>query len=134
MEDTRSKIYLNWHHVEALLDILIHKTKPEFTSVMGVPRGGLILAVIISHRLNIPLVFEPTSTTLIVDDICDSGDTFYEIHTKYHLLDLKFACLYYKSHTSKFIPNIYSVEYLGNSWIVYPWERDDSETIQDYLK
>ena len=28
----------------------------------------------------------------------------------------------------------YYVEEKGDDWIVYPWERDDSEAVQDYLK
>ena len=31
-------------------------------------------------------------------------------------------------------PNIYAQIHEGDEWIIYPWERKDSETIQDYLK
>ena len=35
--------------------------------------------------------------------------------------------------TSKFKDCIYAKE-VGDQWIVYPWEREDSEAIPDYLK
>ena len=39
-------------------------------------QGGLIPAVMLSHRLKIPLVKGDIGPdTLIVDDICDSGET-----------------------------------------------------------
>ena len=137
MEDlnTKSKIYLSWEDVEYLIDVLVSWVKeeqPQIDSVMGLPRGGLIPAVMLSHKLDIPLVFEPTIKTLIVDDICDSGKTFIEIDSKYP--NLKFACLHLKTHTSKFIPHIWAISRDSDNWIVYPWEQKESDTIQDYLK
>ena len=35
--------------------------------------------------------------------------------------------------TAKVQPKFYYEE-IGTEWIVYPWERDDSETIADYKK
>ena len=134
MEDTKSKTYLGWGGIEELVDILASNIKSnlEIDSIMGLPRGGLIPAVMLSHKLNVPLVFEPTEKTLIVDDICDSGVTFIEIDNKYP--NLKFACLHFKPHTSKFIPHIWAGSWISDNWIIYPWERHDSNTIQDYLK
>jgi hypoxanthine phosphoribosyltransferase len=95
---------------------------------MGLPRGGLIPAVMLSHKLNLPLVYFPLENTLIVDDICDTGKTFERINANY------FACLHYKPHTSSFKPTIWAKSHEGNEWVIYPWERNDSQTIQDYLK
>jgi adenine/guanine phosphoribosyltransferase-like PRPP-binding protein len=56
----------------------------EWTEVVGVPRGGLPIAVAASHRLEIPLLADcyPIETVgmwrenlLFVDDIVDSGET-----------------------------------------------------------
>lgn len=129
-----SKTYLNWDEIERLTDILSIKIKlshPDVSSIMGLPRGGLIPAVILSHKLDIPLVFTPTENTLIVDDICDSGETFVKIYMQYP--HLKFACLHFKPHVSIFNPTIYAQE-VGDEWLYYPWELKDSDTIQDYLK
>jgi hypoxanthine phosphoribosyltransferase len=97
----------------------------------------------LSHKLNIPLIVEEnqiTQNTLIVDDICDSGETFLSMldeHQKgYEPEDApKFACLHYKYDTSDFSPDFFGVEIRDfEGWIVYPWEREDADTIQDYLK
>jgi hypoxanthine phosphoribosyltransferase len=130
--DTKSKIYLSWDEIERLVNKLAIKTPNEIDSIMGLARGGLIPAIMLSHKLNLPLVFVPYRNTLIVDDICDSGKTFLEIR-KSHPYN-KLTCLHYKPHTSRFIPNIYAEEFTSDDWIVYPWERNDSNAIQDYLK
>ena len=44
------------------------------------------------------------------------------------------AVLHYKPHTSCLKPTMHAFTHEGDEWIIYPWERDDSETIQDYLK
>jgi len=130
--DIKSKIYLSWDDIEKLVNELAIKISPEIDSIMGLARGGLIPAIMLSHKLNLPLVFVPYENTLIVDDICDSGETFSGVMEKhpYNMV----ACLHYKPHTSKFTPDIYAVESTSDDWIVYPWEKDDSDTIQDYLK
>jgi hypoxanthine phosphoribosyltransferase len=135
MEDIKSKIYLSWDEIDTLVDTLankIVKTIPPVDSIMGLPRGGLIPAVMISHKLNLPLVFKPTKGTLIVDDICDSGETFIKMSKKYPSNYL--ICLHLKSHTTNFIPDICAEIYEGDEWLVYPWESKDADAIQDYLK
>ena len=135
MEDTKSKIYLSWENIEELVDFICDKFKErKFSSdsIMGLPRGGLIPAVMLSHKLNLPLVFEPTRKTLIVDDICDSGKTFLEI-IKLHPYNM-IVSLHFKPHTSKFIPDLYGCILTSDDWLVYPWENRDAKAIQDYLK
>jgi hypoxanthine phosphoribosyltransferase len=126
MGATKSKIYLSWDSIDVLINILTPKINPKIDSIMGLPRGGLIPAVILSHKLKLPLVFTPTENTLIVDDICDSGETFLNTPGKY------FAALHFKP-TSKFKNLIYGAA-VGDDWIVYPWEDKTAEGIQDYLK
>jgi hypoxanthine phosphoribosyltransferase len=64
---------------------------------------------------------------LIVDDIADSGETLlpYKIYQT--------AVLHYKMQ-SEHIPTYYVEEVDDNVWLSYPWEKDNAETIQDYLK
>lgn len=124
------KIYLSWDDIQTLVDQLcelIDKSDLKITSVHGLERGGLIPAVIVSHKLNIPYVYSIESTTLVVDDICDTGETLSFI-----LGGVYTAVLHYKP-TAKHKPTFYAQE-VGDEWIIYPWERKDSESIQDYLK
>ena len=129
MEDTTSKVYLEWSEIHECVRILCTKIfmdYPNIDSVMGLPRGGLIPAVLISHELNLPFVLHPGKNTLVVDDINDTGHTLSKAPGAY------WAVLHNKP-TSKFKDCIYAKE-VGNQWIVYPWEREDSEAIPDYLK
>jgi hypoxanthine phosphoribosyltransferase len=124
------KIYLSWDDIETLVDNLckqITEKTRTVTSVTGLQRGGLIPAVMISHKLNIPYVYSIHPTTLVIDDICDTGETLNFI-----LGGVPTAVLHYKP-TANHKPTFYAQE-VGDEWIVYPWERKDSEAIQDYLK
>ena len=126
----RHKVTLDWGEIERLIEILCENivTKiPTIDSVLGIPRGGLIPAVLISHRLELPLVTLPEPHTLVVDDIADSGKTLSNTPGIYT------GVLHYKPHTSKFKPDLFAVEYKGDDFLVYPWEHKDAEPIADYL-
>ena len=72
------KVYLTWEEVDDLVNILKQKVLdelPEIGSVMGIARGGLIPAVMLSHKLGVPYTNLIDPNTLVVDDICDSGVT-----------------------------------------------------------
>lgn len=134
--DTKSKTYLSWGEIEELVDLLcsqIIKSGVQIEYVFGLQRGGLIPAVMISHKLGIPMTQNPkTSNLLVIDDICDSGETFCEFFLEYP--KAKFACLHFKPHTSHFNPNFSANKFFSDDWIVYPWENENAEPIQDYLK
>jgi len=126
-----NKIYLGWDDVNDLVITLCEKIiteQPNIDSVFGLKRGGLIPAVMISHKLGLPWSDVMLPNTLVVDDICDTGVTLK------NTIGCNTAVLHYKPHTSCFRPNIYAKEHNGDEWIIYPWEKKDSEPIQDYLK
>tara|TARA_B100000900_G_C20212830_1_gene566554 strand:+ start:123 stop:560 length:438 start_codon:yes stop_codon:yes gene_type:complete len=136
-----NKSYIDWNEIEALIFRLLYRIRTsdlKFKNIYGLPRGGLIPAVMLSHRLNIPLVKGDIGPdTLIVDDICDSGETLDKFVEKHQTLysfpfNLKTAVLHYKPHTSCFEPTFNAEKWNKDDWLVYPWEKYDSETIQDY--
>lgn len=141
MSKADNKSHLSWDDIEVLVEKLCDKitsSKLEVKDLWGLPRGGLIPTVMVSHRLNIPITKGTISpTTLIIDDICDSGLTFEKYFNTYQTychypFNLKTACLHYKPHTSSFKPTLWANQWSSNDWIIYPWEREDSKTIQDY--
>mgnify|MGYP003625569678 FL=1 len=130
-----NKIYLSWSDVEDLVEVLCEKiTKiPNITHISGLSRGGLIPAVLVSHKLNLPYTDKILwsddkiiRNTLLIDDICDSGETLFN-----HEAAIT-AVLHFKPHTSKFTPTAYAQKQMGDEWVIYPWERKDSKAIQDY--
>ena len=125
-----SKIILSWDDVVRLVDELCERIPfeiPLADSVHGLSRGGLIPAVMVSHKLNLPYVEVIGKDTLVIDDICDSGVTLQNTPGLYT------AVLHHKPETSCFTPNCWADLHVGHEWILYPWERHDSKQIQDYL-
>ena len=123
------KVNLTWDQVDTLVTILKNKVLdklPEIDSVTGIARGGLIPAVMLSHKLGVPYTGSVGPNTLVVDDICDSGKTIKDAPGVYT------GTLHYKaSAIAK--PSVYATLLLNESqWIVYPWETDDSKMVQDY--
>jgi hypoxanthine phosphoribosyltransferase len=124
-----NKIFLGWVEIEGLINTICHVVErdyPNIDSIHGIKRGGLIPSVMISHKLNLPWTYEVFPNTLVVDDICDSGETLANYAGIYT------AVLYHKPHTSIFTPNIYARVHKGDEWLLFPWENEDSKSIQDY--
>jgi hypoxanthine phosphoribosyltransferase len=135
------KTFLPWLYIKVAIDKLSKQIKEsgvEINYIYGIPRGGLIPAVMLSHTLNIPLTnltwtpgINPINDmrTLVVDEICDSGNTLKKyIHA---------GCLTLSIHYKKsaiVTPDFYCDEITDNEFIYYPWERTDAEPIADYLK
>jgi len=125
-----NKLFVSWSDVRTTINILCKKIiteLPNIDSVTGLERGGLIPAVMVSHELNLPYSKVILPNTLVIDDICDSGVTLKNTVGVYT------AALYHKPHTSCFTPNLYSKIHKGNEWLIFPWERNDSKEMQDYL-
>ena len=130
------KKFIQWRDVEDAVERLainITNSKIEIVAVGGLPRGGLIPAVMLSHKLDIPFVSQAnitgvTGNILIVDDICDSGKTLKRFKFESNVYT---ATLHYKS-TSEYEPHFWWRLAPENEWIVYPWENKDSQTKPDY--
>lgn len=113
---------IEWEDFGFLLNNLVEKIKGlGFNSVYGIPFNGTIIAGIIAKKLNVTHVLHKndiTFTTLIVDDISDTGNTLKEIKMRYGANET--ATLHVRK-TSKCKPN-YFVEEINEEWIKYPWE------------
>lgn len=124
MNTEKKFIVLTWEDFGRLVNILIEKIKDAnvfFDGVYGIPRGGLPLAVILSHHFNIPLLVYPTDKSLVVDDISDKGITLSNV--KHKLI----ATIFSTSWT-KIVPDCYvEMKVDKNSHIVFPWENIDRE-------
>jgi len=102
--------------------------KHKLKKVYGIPRGGLILAVYLSHLYNLKLITRKdqiTNNTLVVDDIVDSGRTMENL-TKY-LCERKIKAKMVVIHINRRIvvkrrPTLYFDTKSDNEWIKYFWE------------
>lgn len=125
----------------------IHTSQKKYDLIVGVERGGLILAVHLSHILGAPMSTLKWSTRdgavqevrnpdimyanslkqniLVVDDIVDNGITAKGITGTYPFVD--YASLIYNNiNQSNFTPTYYGWEINRNEipqWINFWWER-----------
>jgi len=115
------KKVVSWSEIERGISFLIkqiYSRSLPIRSVYGIPRGGVLLAVILSNRLGLEFVQIPRKDSLIVDDIADSGKTLSKFKNIYYL-----ATLYYKNK-SVVKPDLYYQVVNEKTWIVFPWEGD----------
>jgi hypoxanthine phosphoribosyltransferase len=109
---------LSWHDfdraVEAIAQGWGHR---RFSGIHGIPRGGLVLAVALSHRLELPLLAEPQPGCLVVDDVFETGRTLAP-HRELAGAELLVWI-------SKAEPVWWQAVEVTDSaaWIVFPWEQ-----------
>jgi uncharacterized protein len=133
-----NKKFITWGDIDDAVERLainITNSNIEIMAIGGLPRGGLIPAVMLSHKMNIPFVSQAylaqiPGNILIVDDICDTGKTLKRFKFESNIYT---ATLHYKI-SAEYEPHFWWRLAPENEWIVYPWENKDSETIQDYKK
>lgn len=137
------------HRESKLLANKIMQKYPDYTTrfkgIVGVARGGLIIATYISHYLNIKNVramslssysddniardirinhiFRDSKQWIIIDELVDSGTTLEKIR-EYHPNSV-YAVLHAKPN-GKHVVDIYAKEMRQDQWIVYPWEVDNT--------
>ena len=111
--------YFTWSEFDESVEQIAKQCEfLEFSGIYGVPRGGLCLAVALSHKLKIKLISEPIKNSLIVDDIYETGitlKTFKDIEgAMFYVLFSKIKPIWWHTvHISE-----------KKEWIVFPWENN----------
>lgn len=114
---------VSWEDIEAFVANVesLHENH-HFMGVYGIPRGGLVLAAMISYRLNIPMLMAPCKGCLIVDDIADTGNSLRHYvpnrtnENKYFIATVSYSA------QSAVTPNYYQHVKVDGQWVVFPWE------------
>ena len=132
------KVYISWEGYDSYIDSITNWVKTSdlnLGAVYGLPRGGLPIAVSLSHRLHLPLLMDyydrkivTDKKILVVDDIADTGHTLKDFENKHNII-----CTFHY-HEQSIIEPDYWIHKKDDDWIVYPWELNNSDEIQDYLK
>ena len=145
-----NKIWYKWKEMRRDVntlcrEILLDKFDPDV--IVGLSRGGLTPGVMMRHWMEKPFKsikaslrdfpewedYLPRKTderVLIVDDICDSGETFHKIREhinerKENGVDVRFATLWWNNECN-FEPHYYVNEIAKDStktWIHFCWEN-----------
>ena len=133
-------INMSWEEFDKAVDVLVVQIKKERyppKAIYGVPRGGLVLAVCLSHRLNIPLVTEPIEGALLVDDVAETGKTLERIYFDDRDFMFHGIAVLYQCNDSKFLVGHFAKRKSSDEWIVFPWEKKCSEVqsrVVNYVK
>ena len=99
----------------------------RFSGIHGIPRGGLCLAVALSHRLGLPLLADPRPGCLLVDDVYETGLTL-EAHRQ--LPDSQAVVWISKAEPQWWL----AVEVTSAAdWIVFPWENPEAAARDELL-
>ena len=109
--------HLSWAEFDQAVDRIVGSCRGcRFAGVHGIPRGGLVLAVALSHRLDLPLLQTPQPGCLLVDDVYETGLTLAPYR---ELADARVVVW-----VSKVEPQWWqAVEVMSSSeWLVFPWE------------
>ena len=141
---------ISWSDISSFNDNILTHIKDKnikIDSILGIARGGMIPATMISYQLETPYLdmlgvrtrdVEETQyygnpslagNVLVVDDINDSGLTFDVVskYLNYHYDRGEIKEIYYsaciKRQTSKFTKGFYGAEYEGDAWYVFPWDK-----------
>ena len=119
----------------SLLDKLVYliETNPivkDIKNVVGIYRGGLPIAVHLSHYFSWDYIEDHhfnvstehfIENTLIVDDIADTGKTLNDYTLNDYNYSFPTATLFYKKRS--IIQPTFYVE-TTDKWIVFPWETN----------
>ena len=111
-------INFTWNEFDKGVEQIANKCKLlEFSGIYGVPRGGLCLAVALSHKLKIKMISEPIKNSLIVDDVYETGFTLNNFK------DIEGAMFFVLF--SKIKPIWWNTVNISKKtdWIVFPWEN-----------
>jgi hypoxanthine phosphoribosyltransferase len=145
---------MSWHELEEHVNALekkIRSSNIRFDWIISINRGGLIIGVMLSHRLKvqhgvltinnyigkkklekikrdlyISMVGHFTGNVLIVDEISTSGETIKEaksfIKKDSDIKIIKTATIHYQNK-AVIVPDFYVEEIPHDMWVEYPWER-----------
>ncbi|MFL6383161.1 MAG: phosphoribosyltransferase [Nitrososphaeraceae archaeon] len=141
-EKKSPKVYCNWDEVESLTRTIADKIRrsknKEYDAILAVTRGGIIPARLMARELGInyiqliPVrdkklyieempVLRKDKKYLVIDEIYDTGNTFYKVHDAVKIFDCDFAFLmsrYDHNNRGTYIGKVLN----HNKWIVFPWE------------
>ena len=123
--------YFTWSEFDKSVEHIANKCKLlELSGIYGIPRGGLCLAVALSHKLKLNLISEPIKNSLIVDDVYETGIT---LNTFKDIEGAIFFVLF-----SKIEPIWWNSVFISEKreWIVFPWENTANPQNDriDYIK
>ena len=118
--------FLTWDEFNSCVESITYSCKGNhFSGVYGFPRGGLCLAVALSHSLNIPFLEKPIPCSLVVDDVYETGRTLSKVHQIPEITTFVWL--------SKVEPVWWNAVEGSehDEWLIFPWERQEYAQVDE---
>ena len=99
----------------------------ECPGIFTFPRGGFILATLLSYKLDLPILSNPAKNCIIIDDIIDTGITMKKysdlVNDKNYFITAMFMKDNQLEEEAEYQCFANYFEFIKkDEWIVYPWE------------
>ena len=122
---------VSWSEIESLVEKLsknILKLSRTFSSITTISRGGLIPSRLLADALGIKKILVDqkmiSSNSLFVDDIYDSGKTFYDaLPNVDDSSKFVFATLFARRGMKYPEQLVYAETTFDDSYVVFPWDK-----------
>ena len=123
--------HVDWSEIESLVEKLsknILKLSRTFSSITTISRGGLIPSRLLADALGIKKILVDqkmiSSNSLFVDDIYDSGKTFYDaLPNVDDSSKFVFATLFARRGMKYPEQLVYAEKTFDDSYVVFPWDK-----------
>jgi len=123
--------HVDWTNIESLVGKLsenILKLPRTFSSITTLSRGGLIPSRLLADSLGIKTILVDqkiiSSDSLFVDDIFDTGKTFYDVFANVdNSSKFVFATLFARRGMKYPEQLMYAEKTFDDSYVVFPWDR-----------
>ena len=123
--------HIDWTNIESLVGKLsenILKLPRTFSSITTLSRGGLIPSRLLADSLGIKTILVDqkiiSSDSLFVDDIFDTGKTFYDVFANVdNSSKFVFATLFARRGIKYPEQLMYAEKTFDDSYVVFPWDR-----------
>jgi len=123
--------HVDWNDIESLVGRLsknILKLSRNFSSITTLSRGGLIPSRLLADSLGIKTILVDqkiiSSDSLFVDDIFDTGKTFYDVFANVDdSSKFVFATLFARRGMKYPEQLMYAEKTFDDSYVVFPWDR-----------
>ena len=131
------KVRISWEEVQALaeacaaaLECKLQKPGRRFVNIYTIPRGGLIPAVLVSHKMENVRSYIHTfefgkdnpllENAVVLDDIYDTGKTLDPLMK--FAPNAIFCTLTYKKQNDRMF---FQGKFIApEKWLVFPWEKN----------